>query len=180
MDDHPLTPGQKSEPRKIPRERKEGKGKQPANGKPSYKKSSKPRSDIRETRSSPGRQSATVEGVQSLRTAPANAKRSTSAGEHDRSKKLSFSSEFVIQDPTEGLRTTYSQDHRHDRPSVHEEVQEIVVEDPESSLQEDLALTSRSRRRPTPQPLVFISVLMRLGESSSGSVMVLIVPQAFP
>ena len=93
MDDYPLTPGQKSEPRKIPREKKEGKGKQPANGKPSYKKSSKSRSDSRQTRSSPGRQSATVEGVQSIRSAPASAQRSTSGDEHDSSKKLSFSSE---------------------------------------------------------------------------------------
>ena len=124
MDDHPLTPGQKSEPRKIPREKKEGKGKQPANGKPSYKKSSKSRLDNRQTKCSPGKLSATVEGAQSFRSAPASAQRSTSADEHDSSKKLSFSSEFVIHDfsdSTDYLRTTYSQDgkafpHRHDPP----------------------------------------------------------------
>ena len=163
MDDYPLTPGQKSEPRKIPREKKEGKGKQPANGKPSYKKSSKSRSDNRQTRSSPGKRSATVEGAQSFRSVPASALRSTSADEHDSSNKLSLSSEFTIHEVSEStncLRTTYSQDgkvfpHRYVPPSMLEQEQEVVVEGPvEPSLQEVAGTSSQSRRRPPTPPIV--------------------------
>ena len=95
-DDTPPTPGQrKSEPRTNPRFKKEGSGKQPANGKPSHKKSSKSKSDSRDSKNSTGMRGATVEGVQSTRSVAVSAKRSTTA-EHDRSKRLSVSSEHGI------------------------------------------------------------------------------------
>ena len=142
-DDTPPTPGQrKSEPRN-PRFKKEGKGKQPANGKPSHKKSSKSKQDSRDSKSSPGMRGATVEGVQSTRPATESAQRSTTM-EHDRSKKLSYSTDHSIFDfGLEHLRsTTYTQDHRQDQPSRHEVMQEIEVEGPVSSLQEGPALSS--------------------------------------
>ena len=88
MDDHPLTPRQKSELLKNPRKnvKSEDKGKQPLNGKPSVDKSSKSLQD-RLSKSSPGRQSSTVDGVVSLRSVSTSAKRSTLEMEHDRSKK---------------------------------------------------------------------------------------------
>ena len=180
-DDTPPTPGQrKSEPRN-PRFKKEGKGKQPANGKPSHKKSSKSKQDSRDSKSSPGMRGATVEGVQSTRPATESAKRSTTV-EHDRSKRLSVSSEHSIFDSgIEHLRsTTYNQDHRQDQPFPHEEMQEIEVEEPVSSLQEGPALSSNVVPPPPPPYFSLTSVLMILERIFFGNVVVKIVHQDFP
>ena len=166
-DDTPVTPGQgKSEPR-IPRFKTEGNGKQPANGKPSYRKSSKSKQDSRDSKSSPGMRGATVEGIQSTRPATVSAQRSTSM-EHDR---LSYSADHSIFDfGLENLRsTTYTQDHRQDQPSRQEGMQEIEVERSVSSLQEGPALSSNVVPPPVP---TFTSVLILLEVIFFGNVIV--------
>ena len=112
---------------------------------------------------------ATVEGVQSTRPATESAQRSTTM-EHDRSKKLSYSTDHSIFDfGLEHLRsTTYTQDHRQDQPSQHEVMQEIEVEGPVSSLQEGPALSNVI----SPPVFTITSVLMLLERILFGNVIV--------
>ena len=147
--DRPPTPGQrlKSELH-TPRNpfKSEDKGKQPLSGKSSVVKSSRSLQD-RLSKSSPGRRTITVDGVQSLGVVSARAKRSA-LQEHVRTKRIKLCPEIFIfswDDRTERIqRNTHSKDLGFsswslDQPSKHEQVQEVEAEHRgRNSLQEDL------------------------------------------
>ena len=146
--DRPPTPGQrlKSELH-TPRNpfKSEDKGKQPLSGKSSVK-SSRSLQD-RLSKSSPGRRTITVDGVQSLGVVSARAKRSA-LQEHVRTKRIKLCPEIFIfswdDRAARNQKNTHSKDHSFsswslDQPSTHEQVQEVEAEPRvRNSLHEDL------------------------------------------
>ena len=160
--DRPITPGQllKSELH-TPRNpfKSEDKGKQPLSGKSSVK-SSRSLQD-RLSKSSPGRRTFTVDGVQSLGVVPARSKRSAFQ-EHVRTKRIKLCPEIFIfswDDRTERIqRNTHSKDLGFsswslDQPSKHEQVQEVEAEHRgRNSLQEDLRSRTPVVSPPSPSP----------------------------
>ena len=178
--DRPPTPGQrlKSELH-TPRNpfKSEDKGKQPLSGKSSVVKSSRSLQD-RLSKSSPGRRTITVDGVQSLGVVSARSKRSAFQ-EHVRTKRIKLCPEIFIfswDDRTERIqRNTHSKDLGFsswslDQPSKHEQVQEVEAEHRgRNSLQEeDLRSRTPVVSPPPPPPLPTASPHYHLREDESG------------